>query len=962
MNSTLRESTDNLDRLILNYINYDSQQSSKTEVVDQFYTQKFKEADLNGAEEIKTYAQIRPIVDKYLRELNDKKKHQQKSFSFETDTMDEQVVKQEMMTLGLKPEDYIIPIGSKQHVRISQEYLNWHHPRFANDAQRNSQPATLEQKYLKRNATDNGRTFEISSPNNIIPHLEQMSITVFSDNDNKIVDWPETLQLLQRYAKNNNYGKKQIKSALLRTITKYYSTDIPFYRDLSPDTIATKLIQSQPQINPKLHNLGRLKSLKRPVNMPLASVMQRAQSLIELMNPPCKENQTKNLNLFLASLISFTKGELRSNLQKYISERINSGQIINYVKLRNLAIEAETNDPTLIPDTELTFSQDINNKQSLGIFSIKTELETEELRNRRYKGKKYTRPMPIWVTNSKKPHVYWQNNDTSYQIDMEQLDNSIQKEVLKHEGNTHNFDNDKLIDDLSRQLESREVTDEKHEQAIYEGRLEKTKKDKLLRRINQEDDGPLNNVQTIANNIEQEIQNQNQQLENNQPPGVETRGMTKAKQQQNQQDQHSQSKVNVNYTSKVDHNMRDKTPSQNNQNREQDIEKRNSNYEKYTKDSYQSRNNHDNYKKDSYQSYSRSNNDKYQSSSRSNDRYNNQSNYRYNPRYNSRERSSESKYRQNSRQDSRGRYMNDRKYDSRNTANKENYRSRRDKYEYQPKNNRPYDHRYRQPSNDYRRNPRYTSTSRSTSRYNNQNRSYSRGSNGSTYRDNSKFNDRNRYSRSDYSRSRSGSYNSRSNSYNTSRNRPYNDRNRQQQYYSSRNSRSISQPRSYNFSNSYSRNQSAGRDRRSPSSYRQSRSPDRRFYGTSPSKSRYPNYNGNDSSPGGYRKDKDRYVSRDKRTNNKSQAWAMCLYKDMKPSQNCNKEYNPLESKMCSKCLSSNHHEFQCTKYTDYNPETCPNCNRGFHFAEDCKKGSFSKEAVKQLLNSDEFKQMIGKN
>ena len=28
-------------------------------------------------------------------------------------------------------------------------------------------------------------------------------------NDNKIVDWPETLQLLQRYAKNNNYGKKR---------------------------------------------------------------------------------------------------------------------------------------------------------------------------------------------------------------------------------------------------------------------------------------------------------------------------------------------------------------------------------------------------------------------------------------------------------------------------------------------------------------------------------------------------------------------------------------------------------------------------------------------------------------------------------------------------------------------------------------------------------------------------------
>ena len=82
----------------------------------------------------------------------------------------------------------------------------------------------------------------------------------------------------------------------------------------------------------------------------------------------------------------------------------------------------------------------------------------------------------------------------------------------------------------------------------------------------------------------------------------------------------------------------------------------------------------------------------------------------------------------------------------------------------------------------------------------------------------------------------------------------------------------------------------------------------------------------------------------------------------MKPNQNCNKEYNPLESKMCGKCLSPNHHEFDCTKYKDYNPETCPKCNRGFHFAEDCKKEPFSKEAVKHILNSEEFKQMLEKN
>ena len=936
MNSSLREASENLERLILNFINYDAQAQLRTDTIDQFYTEKFKEADLNGAEEIKEYAHIRPIVDKYLQDLTDKKKHQQKSFSFDTDVIDEQVVKNEMIELGYQPQKYIITIGTKQHVRIAQDYLNWHHPRFGDGEPKvHTTAPTLKDKYIINTApeTVKGRTFEVSSPNNIIPHLEQMSIVVFLDNTGHVVDWPETLQLLQRYAKNNNYGKKQIKSALLRTITKYYPADIPFYRDLSPDTIATKLIQSQPQINPKIHNLGRLKSLKRTINMPLATVMQRAQSLIELMNPPSKENHTKNLNLFLASLLSFTSGELRSNLQKYISERINTGQIINYNKLRNLAIESETTDPSLIPDTELTFSQDINSKQSLGIFSIKTELETEELRNRRHRGRKNTRPMPIWLTNSAKPHVYWQNNDTSYQIDMEQLDNSMQKEVLKHEGKLHDFQNDKLINDLSRQLEIREVSDEKHEQAIYQGKLEKSRRDQLIKKINQIENGPLNHVQTMASNIEQEIQNQNQELDD-QAIANNTRGKKKASQvQNNQQNQSEEEGVTVAFTSNIEEKYKDKDQYKEKYKNRQYDNKRNSNYGKYNKEEY---------KPNRYE-----------------DKNKNHSNDRSTYRYDSRNRSMDSRYQQSPRQDSRERNNNYTRYDNKNRN--ENYRSRYDKHEYHSRNYKSYDQRPRQSNNDFRKSSRNTSNFRSSSGYRERPRSYSRNSYNSRNRNDSRTSRyENRRPRYD-SRSRSESYNSRSNSYNNSRNRSNDDKYRQRRNFDYRNSRSISQPRSYNSSYGYYRNQSIGRDRRPSANYRQSRSPERRSYDSSPSRNRYTDYRRNISTSRRYENKNDKYKP-DNRSGKKSQAWAMCLYREMKPNQNCNKEYNPLESKMCGKCLSPNHHEFDCTKYKDYNPETCPKCNRGFHFAEDCKKESFSKEAVKHILNSEEFKQMLEKN
>ena len=56
-----------------------------------------------------------------------------------------------------------------------------------------------------------------------------------------------------------------------------------------------------------------------------------------------------------------------------------------------------------------------------------------------------------------------------------------------------------------------------------------------------------------------------------------------------------------------------------------------------------------------------------------------------------------------------------------------------------------------------------------------------------------------------------------------------------------------------------------------------------------------------------------RQNSRDKGRENKSQTYAMCVYQDMKPYENCREDYNPYQDKICSKCLSNDHLEFKCT-------------------------------------------------
>ena len=928
MHQSLRDSADSLDQLLLNFLNYETSTTpeSRADNVKQFYLNKFREADITGAENLKNYDEIRPLVEQYLSDLEDKRRSQTRDFKFSTTTVDEQEVKEDFVRLSYKPDEYISSIGHKQHVRLRQTWLNWHFPKYrVTFADPNDEPKTdpgLEQKYLSKSQADSaipGKSFELSSGNNIVPHLEQMSIVCYSDPENQIIDWPESINLLERYAKANSYSRKQIKAALLRTITKNSPQDVPFYRDLSPDSIATKLIESQPKINPKLFNMGRLKSLKRKAGTPLASILQRGNSLIELINPVCPENATKNLNLYLALLLSFTTGELKESLHKYINKRISAGLPINWVKLRNIAIESETNDPSLIPTVDLTFSQEINGKQSLGIFSVKTEQESEELRNRRFI--KPIQQKPICVSNSNRPYVYWQTQDTSYRIDLEQLDKQTQQDVLVQEGKPLSTDNERLINELTRQLERTEISDSLHEKVMIQGGLDKNRKDQLIKKLSNTNTNPP----TDSGN--------NQESENTEPPnqeGVRTRQYRIDNNEPlTDQDLVGIQTIGVNYTSQG--YQPNKYRNAENITKQFDSRRDNfkTNYDSSSRNREDKYTTNPDYRNKGQDTYKTRNND-YRNQNRSVSRDNRENRTQYETKFDSRSQSQDRSrnYQPNnsSRRDYSEKRYNDSGNRSRYERNKSDYR---DRYRDNRSSSRG--------SNGYYNNSRF----RSTSRYNRDNRSFSRNRQDTGYRSNSRnrYNDRrgqNRY------RSRSNSYgnSSRANSYSRDRQSSYDSRRSRQ------NARSYSPRRNYSDYRPRTPTYSPSRRPQNSSSHRADSSRRKDNYRRDSSFSRY-----------------NRQDNQQTRPEKRSHAMAMVLYKEMKPNKNCSKDYNPLEDKICSKCLTtSDHHEFHCPKYTTYNPDLCEFCNRGHHMTQDCDEYHNKNKIVQELINNDDFKQLLEKN
>ena len=69
----------------------------------------------------------------------------------------------------------------------------------------------------------------------------------------------------------------------------------------------------------------------------------------------------------------------------------------------------------------------------------------------------------------------------------------------------------------------------------------------------------------------------------------------------------------------------------------------------------------------------------------------------------------------------------------------------------------------------------------------------------------------------------------------------------------------------------------------------------------------------------------------------RSQPLSLNQYSRHRPGITCSPDYKPWSNMLCKKCRAFNHHEHTCPFYYHYNQEQCANCNKGNHYASECK-------------------------
>ena len=206
----------------------------------------------------------------------------------------------------------------------------------------------------------------------------ELNLVVFVDNEKSTVDWISTISDLQRYFTINAYSREMMRDALLLLVKVHRPSDQEYFHELSIDDIANTLLSSMSSSSRRLWYINKLNSYARLPHEDIRQAMSRIEILIKKIYPDPNQSKQAN-NILLKAACSFVVDSLALDLLYDIKKQVQAGEEPSYQRILDdiTRYELQTGN---VPKTELKYNRPIGNER---IQFMNTYIDSEDEKRRK---------------------------------------------------------------------------------------------------------------------------------------------------------------------------------------------------------------------------------------------------------------------------------------------------------------------------------------------------------------------------------------------------------------------------------------------------------------------------------------------------------------------------------------------------------------------------------------------------
>jgi len=227
---------------------------------------------------------------------------------------------------------------------------------------------------------------EVASASSVDLHAESSQLS-FLDSEKRNVDWPQSLENLNRMIANKPYSEQMMKACLLRFVNHYESAQTEYLKDKGSNEIAQFLISLDAKFDRVAFHRSKLQQSCRAKGEPLSSAVMKIKNIVDKIYPlvppapqgaggdnapapaqaPARaqipdHHVTSVANrLLINAIVSFLADELAAPLLAKVQNDHASNRLLSYSEYLKLALGAEAQSQ-IFPTVALHYGRRLNTR------------------------------------------------------------------------------------------------------------------------------------------------------------------------------------------------------------------------------------------------------------------------------------------------------------------------------------------------------------------------------------------------------------------------------------------------------------------------------------------------------------------------------------------------------------------------------------------------------------------------